>query len=207
MTTSGSGTFFDGATSARHAVAVELAPEGLRIRSADGTLLGEWPYDDLESVPSPAGVLRLGRAGSPVLARLEIRDREFADAIDSRSIPVDRSGRSERRVRTRVIVWSLIATASLVGVAVWGVPLIATRLAPLIPYSLELRLGALIGAQGRARLDPRHAGAAFECGNTAKEKPGRAAFDKLMNQLETAAGLPIPRPPLVGGPAHSNATP
>ena len=94
MTTSGSGTFFDGATSARHAVAVELAPEGLRIRSADGTLLGEWPYDDLESVPSPAGVLRLGRAGSPVLARLEIRDREFADAIDSRSIPVDRSGRS-----------------------------------------------------------------------------------------------------------------
>jgi Zn-dependent protease with chaperone function len=205
MTTSGPGTFFDGATSARHAVAVELAPEGLRIRSTDGALLGEWPYDNLESVPSPAGVLRLGRAGSPVLARLEIRDRELADAIDSRSIPVDRSGRSERRMRTKVIVWSLIATASLIGVAVWGVPLIATRLAPLIPYSLELRLGELIEAQARASLDTRHAGAAFECGNTAKEKPGRAAFDKLMNQLETAAGLPIPLHPLVVRQPEANA--
>src|SRR4029077_19928543 len=98
MTTSGSGTFFDGATSARHAVAVELAPEGLRIRSTDGALLGEWPYDNLESVPSPAGVLGPAGAASRVFARLEIRDRELAAAIDSRSVPVDRSGRSERRM-------------------------------------------------------------------------------------------------------------
>src|SRR4029078_10426159 len=162
MTTSGSGTFSDGVPRARHAVAVELLPEGLQIRAADGTLLGEWPYDDLEAVPSPAGVLRLGRAGSPVLARLEIHDRDLADAIDSRSIPVDRSGRGERRMQTKVIVWSLIATASLVGGAVWGVPLIANQAAPLIPYSLELGLGELIEARARESLDTRHAGAAFE---------------------------------------------
>lgn len=205
MTTSGRGTFFDGATSARHAVTVDLAPDVLQIRAGDGTLLGEWPYDKLESAPAPAGVLRLGRAGSRALARLEIRDRELADAIDERSLPVDRSGRGERRMRAKVIVWSLVATASLVGVAVWGVPRIATRLTPLIPYSLELRLGELIEAQARASLDTRHAAAAFECGNTAKEKPGRAAFDKLMNRLETAAGLPIPLHPLVVRLPEANA--
>ena len=205
MTTSGGGTFFDGATSARHAVTVDLAPDVLRIRATDGTLLGEWPYDKLEAVPAPEGVLRLGQAGSPVLARLEIRDRELAHEIDNRSLPVDRSGRGERRMRAKVIVWSLVATASLVGVAVWGVPRIATRLTPLIPYALELRLGELIEAQARASLDTRHAGAAFECGNAAKEKPGRAAFDKLMNQLETAAGLPIPLRPLVVRQPEANA--
>jgi hypothetical protein len=31
-----------------------------------------------------------------VLARLEVRDPQLADAIDQRSVTVDRSGRSER---------------------------------------------------------------------------------------------------------------
>ena len=83
MTTSGGVTFFDGATSARHAVTVDLAPDVLRIRATDGTLLGEWPYDKLEAVPAPEGVLRLGQAGSPVLARLEVRDRGLAEAEDA----------------------------------------------------------------------------------------------------------------------------
>ncbi|MGZ5843627.1 MAG: M48 family metallopeptidase [Xanthobacteraceae bacterium] len=205
MTISGPGTFFDGATSAKHAVTVELAADVLRARTADGTVLAEWRYDELETVPAPEGILRLGQAGSPVLARLEVRDRGLADAIDDRSLPVDRTGRGERRMRIKVIVWSLIATASLVGVAVWGVPQIATRLTPLVPYAVERRLGELIEAQTRATLDTRHAGAAFECGNTAKERSGHAAFDKLMKQLETAAGLPMPLHPLVVRQPEANA--
>ena len=35
---------------------VDLAPDVLRIRATDGTLLGEWPYDKLEAVPAPEGV-------------------------------------------------------------------------------------------------------------------------------------------------------
>jgi predicted Zn-dependent protease len=41
-------------------------------------------------------------------------------------------------------------------------------------------------------LDTRDAGAAFECGTTDAEKPGRAALDKLLGRLEQAAALPIP---------------
>jgi Zn-dependent protease with chaperone function len=203
--TSGPGVFFDGATTARHDVTVELAPDLLRVKAADGRVLAEWPYDQLETLSSPDDLLRLGRAGSPVLARLEVRDPQLAAEIDERSLPVDRSGRSERRMRTKVIVWSLAATASLLLVAVVGLPLIATELTPLIPYSMERKLGAAIERQARASLDTRHAGAAFECGNAADEKLGRAAFDKLMGQMETAAALPIPLKAVVVRKPEANA--
>jgi predicted Zn-dependent protease len=205
LATSGPGAFFDGATTARHDVTVELAPDLLRVKAADGRVLAEWPYDQLETLSSPDDLLRLGRAGSPLLARLEVRDPQLAAEIDERSLPVDRSGRSERRMRTKVIVWSLAATASLLLVAVVGLPLIATELTPLIPYSMERKLGAAIERQARASLDTRHAGAAFECGNAANEKLGRAAFDKLMAKMETAAALPIPLKTTVVRQPEANA--
>jgi Zn-dependent protease with chaperone function len=192
MTTSGPGIFFDGACTRRHEVSVELAPEGLLVRDAEGTVLAGWRYNQLDHLAAPDHVLRLGKAGSPLLARLEVRDPKFAAAIDARSLPVDRSGRGERRMRTKVIAWSLAATASLLLLAVYGVPHLATQLTPLIPVSTERKLGALVEKQVRASLDTGRAGAEFECGNAARQQPGRAAFDKLMTKLATAAALPIP---------------
>jgi Zn-dependent protease with chaperone function len=202
---SGHGIFFDGSTSARHDVVVELAPLALRVHRADGSVLAEWPYDALETLSSADDVLRLGKAGNAVLARLEIKDPQLAAAIDERSVPVDRAGRLERRLRTKVIFWSFAATASLLLVAVVGVPRIATELTPLIPYALERKLGAAVDAQARASLDSAHAGAAFECGNAGKEQAGRAAFDKLMRQIETAAALPLPLKVMVVRKPQSNA--
>src|SRR5436305_13806317 len=93
----GRAVFFDGLTTARYDVTVEHAPRGLRIHAADGTVFAEWPYDTLETLSAPDDVLRLGKAGNPVLARLEVRDAQLAAAIDEQSMPVDRSGRIERR--------------------------------------------------------------------------------------------------------------
>jgi Zn-dependent protease with chaperone function len=192
MASSGPGIYFDGATSARRGVDVELAPEVLRVRAADGAVLAEWPYGQLETLSAPDGVLRLGKADNPVLARLEVRDPQLAAAIDERSLPVDRSGTRDRRMQAKVIGWTLAAAASLVVVAVWGLPRIATELTPVIPHAVERRLGAAIERQVRASLDTHHTGAAFECGNGEKEKAGRAAFDKLMREIERGADLPVP---------------
>jgi Zn-dependent protease with chaperone function len=191
-TISGRGIFYDGATSARHEVVVEVAPQTLRVLGSNGAVLAQWPYDQLEPMSAPDDVLRLGRAGSAVLERLEIKDPQLAAVIDERSIPVDRTGRTERRLRAKVIFWSLAATTSLVLVAVIGVPLIANELTPLIPYALERKLGAAVDAKVRLSLDDHHSGADFECGSAQNAQPGRAAFDKLMRQLEIAAGLPLP---------------
>ncbi len=125
--------------------------------------------------------------------------------IDDLSIPVDRSGRAERRDRGKLIAWSLAATASLVLVAVPGVPATATRLAPLAPCSVERKFGTAIDAQIRRRIDTRHAGAAFECGNGEADKSARAAFDKLMGQLEAGTALPLPLSPAVAHHDEANA--
>ena len=134
------------------------------------------------SSPRPTTVLRLGKAGSPVLARLEIRDPDWPPPIDDLSLPVDRSGRSERRMRSKVVVWSLAATASLVLVAV--VVRATHRDAAHAADSLLGRAQARRSrskAQVRASLDTGHGGAAFECGNAAQEnRRPRSEFDKLI---------------------------
>ena len=189
----GRGIFFDGLTTAHHDVVVELAPHTLQVHGVDGRVLAQWPYDELETLPSPDDVMRLGRARDAVLARLEITDPQLAAAIDERSLPVDRTGRIERRLRTKVIFWSLAATASLILVAVVGMPLIATKLTPLVPYAIERRLGAAIDAQTRMSLqEGNRSGAPLDCGSAEKERAGRAAFEKLIRQMEMAAGLPLP---------------
>ena len=205
MTISGPAIFFDGQTTARHDVTVELAPQALRIRGADGSVLAEWGYDELEAMSAPDAVLRVGKRGNPVLARIEVHDPKLAAAIDELSVPVDRSGRTEQRMRRNIVTWTVVATASLLLVAVAGVPEIATRLTPLVPYPLERRLGEAIDAQVRASLDTGRLGAAFECGSAEGEQQGRAAFDNLMNQLETAAALPFPLRPAVIRRPEANA--
>jgi Zn-dependent protease with chaperone function len=202
---SGRGVFYDGRTAAHHDVTVELAPQTLRMHAEDGSVLAEWPYDALETHSAPQGLLRLGTAGNPVLARLEIKDPRLIAAIDARSTPVDRAERIERRLRGKVIFWTIAATASLLLVAIVGVPLLAAEITPLIPYAIERKLGDTVDAQARAMLDTDHQGAAFECGNAANERAGRAAFDKLIAALQAGAALPFPLNVMVVRKKDANA--
>jgi Zn-dependent protease with chaperone function len=205
MTTSGEATYFDGVTSAKHDVTVTLGASALQIHGSDGQMLAEWPYAELESIPSPQELLRIGRIDNPVLARLDVRDPKLAAVIDGLSVPIDRSGRSERRGRRRVVFWSLAAIVSLLLVAIYGVPEIASRLTPLVPYAAETRLGAAVDAQVRSMLDKSRAGPRFVCGSGEAEQAGRAAFDKMLAKLEQAAGQPIPLRVLVVRNEDANA--
>jgi Zn-dependent protease with chaperone function len=189
---SGAGIYFDGVTSTRRDVVVKLATASLQISGLDGHSWAQWPYDDIEELTAPDSILRLGRRGSATLERLEIRDPAFAAAIDARAAHVDRTGAGQRREHMRVIVWTVGATASLLLVAWFGVPAIAARLTPVLPVTVERKLGDAVNMQVRSMLDSRHAGAAFDCGIAALEIPGRAALDKLMRRLEAAAALPLP---------------
>jgi Zn-dependent protease with chaperone function len=190
--TSGTGIYFDGVTSVRREAVVELTPAALKISGPDGHLWGEWPYGEIEELAAPDSMLRLGRRGSPTLERLEIRDSIFAKEIDTLAIHVDRTGLLQRRQRMRVIGWTFAATASLVLVAWFGLPAIAARVAPLLPPSVERKLGDAVDIQVRGMLDGGKGGAPFECGMAAAETTGRAALDKLMRRLEAAAELSIP---------------
>src|SRR5205085_5904656 len=132
-----------------------------------------------------------GRAGARSLARLEVRDPALAAAIDEASVPVDRSGASERRSRLKVIGWSIAAVVSLVLGAVFGVPALADKVAPLVPLRAERWLGEAVNTQARRMLDKGTAKGPFECGAADLGAEGRAALARLIGRLESAAARPM----------------
>ncbi len=188
----GPAIYFDGTCSARNDVVVEAATAGLQIYSSNRRLLDEWLYTELRRQAAPDGVLRLGRNGETLLARLEVRDGALAAAIEDRAVTLDRGGAAERRLRRKVVILSLAAVVSLIFTAIIGVPVLATRLAPLIPISVEQKLGTAVDSQIRATLDTKHLGAGFICDAGANGAAGLAALDKLVGRLKTAAALPYP---------------
>ena len=202
MATAGKGIFFDGVTSARRPVLVELTSDGLLVRDAEErAMLARWPYNELDHLAAPEGVLRLGRASAPRLARLEVRDPALAHAIDDASVPVDRSGAAERRGRIKVVVWAFVATVSLLLAAIFGVPALADKIAPLVPLRAERWLGEAVDIQARKMLDKGDTGRPFECGN----QEGRAALASLIGRLEAPAALSIPLQAKVVRRSEANA--
>ena len=188
----GPGNFYDGKTSARQSVTVELDPTMLNIRADQGHLFVRWPYTELEMLPAPDGMRRLAKAGNAVLARLDIRDTALIAALDERALSAGAAGANQRRGRRKVVAWSIAATVSLVLVGAFGVPVLADLAAPLVPRLAESRLGEAVDAQVRKMLEPGSNGKSVECGLAASEKDGRAALDRLMARLEGVTALPVP---------------
>ncbi len=186
--------FFDGTSSVRNKVIVAATATGLRIMAAQGRHrpLDEWAYEELRRMSAPEGVLRLGRHGETLLARLEIRDARLASIIEERAATLDRGGMAERRLRRKVIGLSFAAAASLIVTAVFGLPALASRIIPFVPLGVEHKLGAAIDKNIRPALDTQRLGAVFACGTAPSEAAGRAALDKLVGKLEAVAALPFP---------------
>jgi Zn-dependent protease with chaperone function len=194
MTTSGAGIFYDGLTSDRHKVTVDVVDGVIVVTAMDGTVKARWRVDEVYPLATSNEVLRLGLAQAEVAARLEILDPAQATTVLSHLKASDRSGMTDRRTRLKVVAYSLAAIVTLVGGAIWGVPLIADRVAPHLPLAWEIRLGEAVDAQLRRTLDPTNGKRPFECtaGDVAKTAAARSAFKKLVAVLEDAADLPLP---------------
>jgi hypothetical protein len=124
-----SAVYFDGLSNRRHAVSLAFK-DRLEIREDERTLAA-WSYADIRRADSPSGILRVTCLAAPALARLEVRDAHLPG----------------RRGVAAIVGWSLAATISIVAVVLFGVPLAADRLTPLVPQSLERRLGDVADAQ------------------------------------------------------------
>jgi predicted Zn-dependent protease len=171
--------YFDGTSSRRHAVTLSFNG-ALEINADEHTLAG-WPYADIRRADGPSGMLRLSCLTAPALARLEIRDAAVAAELVARCTQLDENLPGRRGVAA-IVGWSLAAAASIVAVVLFGVPLAADRLTPLIPPALERRLGDV--AEGQVKI---------VFGNKiCSNAPGRAAFNKLLNALRQAAGMDMP---------------
>jgi len=176
---SGAGGFaiyFDGTSSRRRLVTLEFN-DRLEINEYEHTLAA-WSYADVRLADRPSGTLRVTCLTAPALARLEIRDAAVATELTSRCTRLDENIPGRHGI-ARIVGWSLAATVSIVAVVLFGVPLAADRLTPLIPQALERRLGDVAEAQVKTVFD----------GKICDNAPGQAAFTKLVNAIRLSAGL------------------
>jgi predicted Zn-dependent protease len=171
--------FFDGASSRKRSVALAF---GADLAIVEGeTTLASWAYDDIRRVDAPSGMLRLMAVGAPELARLETRDRGLIREITARCGQLD-IGSSGHSATLRIVGWSFAAAASIAGIIIYGIPLIADRLTPFVPVSLEQRLGQAVDNQIHVIFHGK------VCANAA----GQQAMTKLVGALQSGAGLPGP---------------
>ncbi len=141
----------------------------------DGLLLASWSYADIRQVDSPRA-MRLSSVSAPALARLEIDDRAVADRIET--LCSLQAARGDKQT-SRIVAWSLAAACSIILVTVYGIPLIADRLAPLVPFAIEKRMGEAVDRQARAILG----------GKDCTRPEGKAAFAKMVTKLKDASGF------------------
>ncbi|MBR0726822.1 M48 family metallopeptidase [Bradyrhizobium manausense] len=173
--------FFDGLSSRRRQVVLTLG-DALEIAELSdgqaGPTVTRWAYDEIRRADSPAGILRLTARSAPPLARLEIRDAAFSVDLVARCLRLDEH-QTTRRGIAKIVGWSVAAAVSIVCVVLFGVPLAADRLAPLVPKPIERRIGDASEVQVKTIFR----------GGSCNDPAGQAAFGKLVNRLRDAAGL------------------
>ena len=168
--------FFDGVSSRRRQVTLTLS-DALEI-AEDGATPVRWVYADLRRADGPPGILRLAATSAAPLARLEIRDAALAAEVAARCTRLDEY-RTTRSGVAKIVGWSVAAAVSIVCVVLFGVPLAADRLAPLVPKPVERRIGDAAEVQMKTIFGR----------NVCEDPAGKAAFNKLVNRLRDAAGL------------------
>jgi hypothetical protein len=187
-----SAIFYDGKSSRRRSVTLSLL-DRLELQQA-GEAAIQWSYADIRRADGPLGMLRLTCLTAPDLARLEIRDAVLAAELVSRCARLDENSPGRHSVAA-IVGWSMAAVVSIVGVILFGVPLVADRLTPLVPQAFERRLGDVAERQIRALFGAKN------CDNA----PGQAAFSKLVNTIRGAAGMDLSTEAAVLATAVPNA--
>jgi predicted Zn-dependent protease len=173
--------FYDGATAKPRPVALRFEPDALAIVEG-GAVAARWPYDGIRRLSAGAGPLRVKSLSGAELARLEVEDEAAAAELVRRSPKIEEGTVTDRRTLLRIVGWSLAAAASLVVTAIYLVPVAADLLAPLIPVSVERRIGEAVDNQVRSIFG----------GEGCLNERGAAALAKLSGKLTGRASLPMP---------------
>ncbi len=171
--------FVDGNSNRRRSVELRVGVDLEIIEH--GEIIASWPWDTIRKADSGAGELRLNSTSGPKLARLYVADPEFANTIASFSPSLFR-GVVRRTSTWKIVSWSVAAAISIILVGLFGVPYAADRLAPLLPQSVDNRIGEMVDSQVKAIFGRQL------CENPA----GKQAYNVLVNKLAKAGNVAIP---------------
>lgn len=136
------GRYYDGVTARAHAVAVEIAGDGLSITGATVNVF--WPAKRLRLISRDDREIRLANR----------KDENARLALDAAAAPVlvrfwpdILSGQKEKRRMAILIAALFFGTAAIAAVIFLGVPAASAPLARATPKDLEIRIGENLAAQ------------------------------------------------------------
>ena len=172
-------SYFDGLDNHRRSVRLRL---GAALEIFENSVLVEtWPLETIHRADGLATELRLRSSSSRELARIAIVDGRF------RSTLIDRCPALYKEVAgahgyARIVAWSLAAAASILAVTIYGIPFLADRFAPLVPVSIEKRIGDMVDGQVKKIFN------AEACASP----DGSKAFAKMMQAISGAGNPDLP---------------
>ena len=167
--------FSDGKTASSHKINVVLGPQGLELFDEQEQLLEVWAYDQISSTEHlhPGEAAQLGHKENPG-ARLYIERTDFAAQLIEHLPHMSRSS-ANKRVLIPVITIGLIITGLIGGIWMSGYS-ISEAIARVIPQKVRDGLGTqVVTSLSRGR-------------PACSKKEGLAAFTKLVDRLDRAAG-------------------
>ena len=135
------------------------------------------PIDQIRRADGPPQTLRLSCEAALPLARLEVSDAATQEAIAAHCKSLY-AGHAAATQTWRIVFWSLAAVGSIIGLAWFGIPYAADRLAPMVPMAVEQRIGEAVDKQARAIFG----------GKVCDSAEGQAAFTSLVDKLKRAGG-------------------
>ena len=172
-------TYFDGLHNRRRAVRLRL---GVALEIIEGgNVIDAWPLESIHRADGPATELRMLSSSAPELARLVVSDGRFRSTLINRCPSLYKEVAGAHSYG-RIVGWSLAAAASILLVTVYGIPLVADRLAPLVPVSLEKRIGDMVDGQVKKIFN------AEPC----SQEEGVKSFAKLIRAIEGAGDPDMP---------------
>ncbi len=177
--------YFDGLRPVPRAATLSLASDGLMV-AAEGASPFLWLYESIRLAEDNVATLRFHReqSGAHTGEQLELPPGDFAQALKARCKALGGSHIERQSLRRKVLFWSSAAIVSLFLIVFYGVPALATRLAPLVPWRTEVALGRAVEGEVLRSLT---GGSTKLC-----EAPGagKDALAKMVSTLTTHATLP-----------------
>ncbi|WP_350333019.1 M48 family metallopeptidase [Coralliovum pocilloporae] len=175
--------FHDGKSPRSRSVRADF-DNGLVILAEDGALIERWPLETLEVIERQGHTVTLTQTGREDDARLRVIGHRFSTLLLSKASHLGQRRKSEQRTARLIAFWSVAAALSLVLLTILGIPYLADRLAPLVPPSVEARLGQSVKPQIYSLFS-------IDETKVCREEKGQRLLDDLVRRLSIKADIPF----------------
>ncbi len=184
--------YHDGHTARPHdvtfAITRDAEPRLLIAAAETAEELDSWALGDIFEVPASGHELRLGARNRPYGARLVLSGDGLVTAARELLPDLARQKRAERGAQLKLIGLATGALVSVIAAYVFGVPLLARNIVPLVPAQWEAQLGETAREQVESAIG--FGGAVMRC-DTDPDSLANRAIRSFAAEVMDGTGSPF----------------